>query len=288
MDFEFFNERQLVLVKQNSKSTLYDLSINSRKDVVLIPFNRDTTDVSYIRVEDKLRLVFTEKAMYNFEGQLITNFPRKIFDILTSLTGNSLIVAHAEMGNHFRFILWNGSTIIADFAASSLKTSEYNFAVEQNGFWEIYSFSGSPIVLAEKLSANRDLKLYKHFAVYLSVGNNKLISLDKGCVLCEGLISVSVSSHHDFAICASLNKKVVTYYNGKCKTFENIDSFTIVDENKKLYALHQNGKYHLYQFNGNPLYLDKELDEGFDFVASKDELLMVINEGKHYFFQTVH
>lgn len=285
MNFNFFNDQQLVLVEQESKFTLYDLITNGFDDPILNRFSEDTTNVSYIRVEDELRLVFTENAMYNFEGELITTFPRRIVDIFSSATGNFLIVAHANTGNHFRYILWNGFRILAEFITSTSTISENHFAVEQNGFWEIYSFFGNKIALDTRLPATKNLKLYRHFAIYVSVGNNKLISLDKGSLICEEQVSVKVSSSHNFAIFASLDRKVVTWYKGRYKKFDNVDNFTIVDDNNKLFALHQNGKYHLYQFNGHALSLDTKLDGGFDFVACNNASLMFINDGKPYFFE---
>ena len=278
MDFKLFQDSMLVLVENEGKHILYHIEGDDDGNIAqMTPLENIPTD-SAPRVEIELGLIFTKAGLFNLEGQKVSNFSHTKFTTHKLHGEHNHLIVDAACSE---ILLMNGCRIVLEAETQTVKRSKRYIAFTADSEWQIYRYNGLKISFAYPIPAEHKMFLGDSLIVCGTPGNYRLYSLYNKEVLCDKQNVICCSPTQHFAICSELaGKKANIFYNGYWKSFDNVDEFTIVNDQHRLFALRRNGKYFVYNYDGTPdTDLANKYPEGMDFVSFNDGLLMIMNNG---------
>ena len=282
MDFKLFEKNKLTLIEKNGKFSLFHVSLENN-EVKFSPVE-PLTDVSAIFVAEEAELIFSTKGLYTLEGKKVSDFALTQVELIPLAGKHCYLIVSKISTSSFDVLLWNDRKVVWSRKVTDYKTSERFVALQEENGWEIYRCNGNRVSLAYPIPKDNKLFLGDSLVVCGGPGNYRMYSLrGRSSLLCSEKNLIVASPTEPFAICAGLSgKKVDSFYHGRWTTFDNVDSFSIVDNDFRLFALSKNGKYFIYNFDGTPLNL---LANGVDFIASNNGVLLIMNEGSINFYE---
>ncbi len=283
MKHRIFYQQRLVLFENKGKYTLYKRAkqiprkgeLKQLQAVDFIPENAD-----YIAVYPECGLIVANEALYSVNGEKIAACPLNGIQI-SSKHGVHIIMTDTSSCRHKHLILWDGTKSLLNVEYQKFVESDFYFAVYDKK-WSVYDWKGH-LKNKDYQIADDDIRIEGHFLIKTSAGNHELYSLKQGQLLKRKQNVIMCSKTDDFALCASLNRRVEIFHRDGWYCLNDITFFGLL-EDIKLFYVQQEDKYYLYRDSRLEPFLEHEFPEGFDFVSfdEQTQTLIVKSAGKTF------
>lgn len=289
MDFKLFYECELLLIKKDGKSSLYKAT-SVENNIELKPIE-PLVDVTDIHVDEETGLVFSSLGLFTVKGEKVSDFALTDVEIIPMKGWHSyLIVGAAGACSGVTALIWNGKTIELCAKAHDCQISNGFVALQEDDCWHIYRSNGQQVQLAYQIPKDNNLFLGNTLVVCGTPGNYRMFSLLSKAMLCGEKSLIIASPTENFALCAEMSsKRVDAFYIDNWITFDDVDSFSIIDDAFMLFAINKKGKYFIYHYDGT---LDKDFaakyPNGVDFVACNNGVLLIKDGDTTNFYSNTH
>lgn len=271
MNYEFYQEEELVLCECDGQFQLYNLA--NKRPVF-------DTALNYLRVEAENGLVFTPNTVCTLSG-------KKLFRMVSSREApvriirfrkNILLVS--EVNGSCHVVLWNGLSILLELHGLEVIRHRHFLAVKTEKCWRIFKACGTEITLEELILPEKSLIFGFDFIVCGQAGSYEIYSLRNGRFIAGGFIKVIPSETSHFALCFSVTDRQahLMLENKQWNAIEADDGY-ILSEKHRTFAVRRKDKFFLYEFDGTQ-YSDGSFEQGFDFACMKGGILLTRNNGE--------
>jgi hypothetical protein len=284
MEYNYFNEANLLVLKKNGKLSLYRM----HEDQSIEPLEW-AQNQQRLEVYPEHNLVLTDSVFYQLNGKRVMTHVEKDEVSFIPMKSNLLV----KMENFQTYLFWwNGRKVINTMPQCKevyynenyvVTKTEKDSAIEFAG-WIVYDDAGKEVLRTPIPEC--DVKLVGNFLITDGLAHHDVCHLPTSCSIIEGQQRVVVSPYDDFAMCCHISGNLQVWSHGKwLKDFGAVEDFGLLSEDFGVFYTLQNGKYHLYNFDGRPL-LQPLYPNGLDYVGynADDMGAILINNGKADFY----
>lgn len=284
MEYNYFNDAKLLVLENNDKRSLYRVYESHNVE----PLNW-AQNQKRLEVYPEYNLVVTDSAFYQINGKRVMTHVEKDEVSFIPMKNNLLVKL-----DNFRISLfwWNGHKVINTLPQCKevyynedyvVAKTEKDSAVEFAG-WIVYDDAGREVLRLQ--FSDCDVKLVGNFLIVDGLGHHDVYHLLTGWLMIEEQQRIVASPYDDFMMCCPISGNLQVWSHGKwLEDFGEVEDFGLLSEDLGVFYTIQNGKYHLYTFDGKP-FLNAIYPDGVDYVGynADDMSTIIINNSKARFF----